>query len=138
MKIETTGAFLEPIDPLGVHSENLIVDISRMKDFFRGYFISWNYPEAIVQNDVYFNNVTIQDSPNPYVHIPRLIASTLPANLTILNINCSNFKTLDIVLSPWVMGLLTSTWLPDDNIPQYSKFDNIFDSNRQYRDVNDK
>ena len=110
---------------MGIYFDNIRVDVSRIANFFNSYSLSWNYPEAQPQNEVFINNLSV-DKPYKFDGASLFVINTLPANFTASNIDCANFYTNTVVTAPWLLYLFVKTWIPVDTINQYWKFDGFF------------
>ena len=84
-----TGVVSITIDPIAFHMENVVIDNYALSTAF-SFDTQCNYPEAVINNTFYLNNITVVENiPRTIFYSSYIVNIAGSSNLTATNLNFS-------------------------------------------------
>ena len=121
-----TGTFIMAPQPLKVDIRNAVMDFYKFASFYDSSVVNWNYPEAYVSAEAYFDNLTVIQSHDNVIGIPgNVVRSEDPGNVTITNIDWDKFYGFASNLASCIGFGVDPTWDPDDGLVQNVLMENM-------------
>ena len=120
--LSLTGSVLLTADPMNGYFDSITLDTYRLIDGF-AFLITWNYPEADLINEVYFNNFTGYKSATRTIYgSPRLIHYRGPGNFTVNNVDFTNYYSKFADGKATIFVDTSSDCQPNDGVVQNLNF----------------
>ena len=123
--INVTGIVMAGNDPFNGFFENITLDTYRLRGWF-SFIISWNYPEAVVKNEIIFNYIkVVTTNDRPHSFTPTIVSYQGPSNITVKNSDFIDFYASTSDSSGTLLYYKDNNCQPNDDLVQTFTLDNI-------------